>query len=279
MKNNSFLTNDNVKLNYYDEGGGKPLIMIPGWSQSAAEFKYQISEFAKKYHVYAIDMRGHGESSKPSSGYNVSRLAKDVYDFIAYKQLDKVILLGHSMGCSVIWAFIELFGMGKIDKLVLVDQVPLCTDNPAFNYEERKAAGPIFDAKGLYDTANGITNPESSKAVVEALVGSMVTKAVSSEDLKWVLEENFKMPAEYKAELFINHCMNDWRRLIPTIAVPTLIIGGEVSIFSVDSLAWINKQIKGSVLEIFEENEGGSHFMFFENPTKFNSIVSNFLEN
>jgi pimeloyl-ACP methyl ester carboxylesterase len=59
--------------------------------------------------------------------------------------------------------------------------------------------------------------------------------------------------------------------------LPTLVIGGRVSLIPWKSLAWIAKQIPGAQLEIFEENEGGSHFMFVENPTKFNQIVSKFV--
>ena len=50
-----------------------------------------------------------------------------------------------------------------------------------------------------------------------------------------------------------------------------------VSLIPWKSIAWIAKQIPGAQLEIFEENEGGSHFMFVENPTKFNQIVSKFV--
>ncbi len=277
MNNKYFITNDNVKLNYIEAGKGTPLVMIPGWSQSAAEYKHQIDEFASKYHVYAIDMRGHGESEKPAYGYKVSRLAKDVYDFINYISDDKVYLLGHSMGCSVIWNLIELFGEHKIRKIILVDQVPFIYDNPDWDEEERKAAGPIFDAQVTFETINGLSDPSSAMTVVDSLVGTMVTQAVKKEDFDWIISENIKMPSKYAALLLFNHSVSDWRDLIPRITLPTLIIGGEASIFSVDALKWIHTQIRGSQLEIFSEEEGGSHFMFFENPKKFNAIVEKFL--
>ena len=39
---------------------------------------------------------------------------------------------------------------------------------------------------------------------------------------------------------------------------------------------WVAEQIKGARLEVFEENEGGAHFMFMENPQKFNQIAKDF---
>jgi non-heme chloroperoxidase len=65
--------------------------------------------------------------------------------------------------------------------------------------------------------------------------------------------------------------------VIPRINKPTLIVTGKGSFFPLQSQEWIHKQIKGSKLEVFEANEGGSHFMFLENPAKFNKIVGDFI--
>ena len=94
----SFTTNDGVRLHYVEAGSGKPLVMIPGWSQTAAQFKHQIAGLSDKYHVIAIDMRGHGESDKPNYGYRIQRLSADVHEFLAAKGLKNVTLAGHSMG-------------------------------------------------------------------------------------------------------------------------------------------------------------------------------------
>ena len=62
-----------------------------------------------------------------------------------------------------------------------------------------------------------------------------------------------------------------------TLTLPTLVIGGRVSVVSWQSQAWIHEQIAGARLEIFEEHEGGQHFMFIENPAKFNQLVGDFI--
>ena len=58
FKEGWFTTNDGVKLHYLEAGSGNPLVMVPGWSQSAMEFKYQLTGLSDKYHVYALDLRG-----------------------------------------------------------------------------------------------------------------------------------------------------------------------------------------------------------------------------
>ena len=103
-----------MTLRYHEAGAGKPLVMLPGWSQSAAEFKYQVGPLAKNRHVIALDMRGHGESDKPKSGYRISRLAADLREVLIALDLHDVDLLGHSMGCSVSWCYLDLFGAERL---------------------------------------------------------------------------------------------------------------------------------------------------------------------
>jgi len=97
-------TNDGVTLRYEEAGSGKPLVCIPGWSQTAAQFKHQLTGLSDRYRVIAVDMRGHGESDKPDNGYTIQRLAKDVQDLLVARNLTDVTLMGHSMGSSVIWS-------------------------------------------------------------------------------------------------------------------------------------------------------------------------------
>ena len=118
-------TSDGVRLYYLAAGSGKPILMIPGWSQTAEQFKHQITGLSDRYRVIAVDMRGHGESDKPEFGFKISRLAKDVHDMIHALDLDEVNILGHSMGCSVIWNYYDLFGPERLSKLLLIDQMPM----------------------------------------------------------------------------------------------------------------------------------------------------------
>ena len=263
-----------IDLNYLEAGSGDTIVMVPGWSQSAVEWVYQINDLQKDYHVIAIDMRGHGDSSKPSTGYRISRLAYDLYQAIVKLNLKNVVLLGHSMGCSIIYNYWEFFGPERIKKLILVDQPCAITANPAWSKEGRLQAGAIFSPNSLYDTANAIVESSSAN---ETLLNSMFTEKVSKEDRNWIARENYKMPRKYARDLLINHAMNDWRDIIRTINLPSLLIGGEVSIFPYQAIEWNSKQIEGSIFKLFSKEERGSHFMFFENPKRFNEIVRNFI--
>ena len=140
-KEGFFTTNDGVRLHYIEAGSGKPLVMIPGWSQTAAQFRAQLAGLSDRYRVIAIDMRGHGESDKPDHGYRIQRLSQDVHEFLAANGLTNVTLAGHSMGCSVIWGYWEMYGKERLAKLVLIDQMPMITTNPIWSEQEKIDAG------------------------------------------------------------------------------------------------------------------------------------------
>jgi pimeloyl-ACP methyl ester carboxylesterase len=269
-------TSDGVKLHYLEAGSGQPILMIPGWSQTAEQFKYQLSGLSERYRVIAVDMRGHGESDKPEFGYKISRLAKDVHDMIEALDLGEVNILGHSMGSSVIWNYYDMYGPERLSKLLLIDQMPMITSNPAWSEEERINSGAIFTPQSLYETINALAGPEGVETT-RGFIGNMVTKSIAEEEKDWIIERNLTMPRQHAATLLYNHSTQDWRDLIPRIELPTLVVGGRVSVVPWRSQAWVAEQIPGARLEIFEEEEGGNHFMFIEDHEKFNDIVADFV--
>lgn len=271
------ITNDGVRLNYIEQGKGRPLVLVPGWSQTAAMYKHQIEALSRRYRVIAVDMRGHGDSDKPAHGYRIARLADDLHDFIAGMNLRDVVLGGHSMGCSVIWSYWDQYGADRISKLLLIDQAPATTFWPGWTDDQKQEAGAIFDPKTLVDTAAAIGGADGVKTTEGFVNGFFFTKEYSPSELAWVLSENLKFPRASAAKLLVDHCMQDWRDTIPRIDVPTLVVGGEASFFTPRSQQWIASQIPGGQAVIFGANEGGSHFMFMENPGKFNAIAEAFI--
>jgi non-heme chloroperoxidase len=271
-----FTVNDGTRIHYIEAGTGKPVVLIPGWSQTAAQFKHQIQGLSDRYHVFALDMRGHGESDKPNHGYRIQRLSQDVHEFLVAKNLTGVTLAGHSMGCSVIWGYWEQFGSDRLAKLVLIDQMPMITVNPIWSEQEKTDAGAILTKDTLYSVTNDLAGPEGVKTT-EGFIGAMFNKDYSREEVAWVIQQNLKMPRPYAARLLYDHATNDWRDVLPLINIPTLIVGGKASLVGWRSQVWIGTQIPGSQVVIFETEEGGNHFMFMENPEKFNRIVRDFI--
>lgn len=268
---------DGTRLHYLEAGQGKPLVLIPGWSQTAAMYEDQLTGLSSRYRVIAVDMRGHGESSKPEGGYRMARLAQDTHEFLTGMGLRDVALGGHSMGASVMWSYWDHYGADRLSHMIVIDQAPTVVAWPGWSDEEKASAGTLFTPETLYATAAAIGGPDGVKTTDGFVRGAFFTKAYPASKLDWVLQENLKFPRAQAATLLVDHCAQDWRDVIRTIDIPTLVFGGTKSFFNPKSQEWIAQQIPGARVHIYEEAEGGSHFMFMENPEKFNRQVMDFL--
>jgi pimeloyl-ACP methyl ester carboxylesterase len=221
-------------------------------------------------------MRGHGDSAKPAYGYSIQRLAKDLEDVLVALDLRDVTILGHSMGCSVLWCHFDLFGAARIARYVFCDQASFLTANPEWTPEQAANYGSIFTPDTATAFSNDVTKSDLAKDT-ETLLKPMVTSEMPLEQFKWIVDLNMKMPRQYAAELHYNHCHQDWRDVLPRIAKPTLFIGAKGSIFPPSCVAWEATQVPGAQLAIFENSDKGSHFMFIENPAKFNGLLAAFM--
>lgn len=270
-------TNDGVRLTLIEKGSGRPLVLVPGWSQTARQFAAQIDRLAGRYRVIAVDMRGHGQSEKPAHGYKIPRLAQDLKDVLDALDLKDAAVLGHSMGSSILWCYWDLFGAHRIESAVFVDQMPAITALPSWTAEEKLVAGAIFDHVSLPATIEALAGPQGVETTT-GFVGGMFTAAYPRDKVAEVVELNLQMPRVHAATLLYNHATQDWRDVIPRIGWRTLVVGGKASFVSWQSQAWIHERIAGSRLELFGADEGGQHFMFMENPARFNTLVEEFLK-
>lgn len=80
------------------EGEGKPLIILHGFLGMSDNWKTLAGEYAQVgFQVHALDLRNHGRSFH-SDEFNYEVVAKDVYDYCIQNNLEKIDIIGHSMG-------------------------------------------------------------------------------------------------------------------------------------------------------------------------------------
>ena len=272
----TFCTRDGVDLHYWEAGAGPTLLLLPGWSQTAAMFRQQIAGLSDRFHCIALDHRGHGESAKVEFGYRISRLACDLRELILARDLSQITLLGHSMGGAVILSYWDLFGADRLARIVIDDQPAALTLRDTESAEAKKQAGMIFPWPQLVKICTALQGSDAEN-FTRKMVGKMLSDPFRVANQEWIVAENLKLPRRHAAHLLFNGALHDWRDLIPHIRIPTLVIAGKASVVPWRSQVWIHEQIPGSRLEIFEQPEGGYHFAFLENPKKFNDLLAEFI--
>ncbi len=266
----AFVTaNDGVRLDYEEKGRGKPLVLIHGWSCSGAFFRRNVEALAEDFRVVNLDLRGHGGSEKPDHGYRIHRLAKDVRDFLEALDLREATLLGWSMGASVIWAYLELFGDERLSKLVLVDQSPRQYYSPDWKLGQ----GGCYDAEALAELRTRLEyDPEG---VAKGTLAACLTNEPTEEEERFFVGEMLKSPGWVQGTLMADHTNHDWRDLLPRIGLPTLVLVGRKSkIFPWEGSAYVGEHVPGAETVFLEES---GHMPFWEEAERFNEVVKGFV--
>lgn len=87
---------------HYIEGpaSGTPLVFLHGATGDGQAWNHLLPELTQRWHVYALDLRGHGQSGwgKGAETYHVSRNASDIVAFLREQVKEKAVLVGHSWG-------------------------------------------------------------------------------------------------------------------------------------------------------------------------------------
>ncbi|GAC1329725.1 MAG: alpha/beta hydrolase [Candidatus Dormibacteria bacterium] len=87
-----------VSLHVAEAGRGAPVLLLHGWPQNWYVWRHVIPELARKYHVFAPDLRGFGWSDAPASGYQKEALATDILKLMDELNISPVRLVGHDWG-------------------------------------------------------------------------------------------------------------------------------------------------------------------------------------
>lgn len=103
-----FVTVNGLRVHLLEWGdpGAQPMILLHGIGRVAHTFDHLAPHFARRFHVLAVDMRGHGDSAwDPKGGYLVEDYVRDIEGLAAQLDLKNVVLWGNSTGGRVAQVF------------------------------------------------------------------------------------------------------------------------------------------------------------------------------
>jgi pimeloyl-ACP methyl ester carboxylesterase len=124
-------TANGVNLHYLKAGQGDAIVLLHGWPQTSHEWHKIMPKLADSYTAIAPDLRGLGDSSVPTTGYDKCTVAEDIHQLVQQLGLQQVHLVAHDMGVPVAYAYASLYPT-EIRKLVILD-VPPPTAGAAIN--------------------------------------------------------------------------------------------------------------------------------------------------
>jgi non-heme chloroperoxidase len=235
-----------VELQYLEQGQrhGEPVIFLHGYTDSHHSFDLNLPRFPQRFHVFALDQRGHGDSSKPACCYTQHDFAADVVAFMDALGLRKASLVGHSMG-SFIAHKVAVDYPRRVDELVLIGSAPTVAGNPG-----------ATELKAAVDSLTDPVDPE----FVRAFQASTFFRPIPASYLDTAVSESLKVPATVWRQALDGLIAEDHSSRLGRITARTLILYGDQDVFfSLAEQHALDAAIPRSRLIVYSQAGHGTH--------------------
>ena len=255
-------------------GPGEPVVLFHATGFHAHVWTPVAHGLRRHHRVVAVDQRGHGDSSKPPTGYAWQTLGEDVFSFLDQLGLSKVVAVGHSGGATAI-AYCAAHHPDAVRKAVLID--PILYPRPQ------------SDALSVGAFARRARNRrmvwDSTKSLLESYRGRAPFNTWRPDVLRYYVEGGtcstsdgqvaLKCPGDIEAQIYEAGPQLNSFALLEKVIVPVLLLRGERSPdFSERSAAEAVRLLpQGRVKTI----AGTSHFIPMERPDIIEAEIQTFI--
>ena len=281
-------------MNLYtkESGTGQPMVLLHGNGEDSSYFVNQMSFFESKYHVIAVDTRGHGRSPRGQGAFTLERFAEDLKEFLDRRGLRRIILLGFSDGGNIALIF-ALKYPGYVDRLILnganlnpfgmrlsvladVAQEYLGVEGKL--WLQKSGIGQVREkmqmAAGKMRTEKQFSKENEKKNGQEGR-NKQQRRSCQKEKIHGKRENDWDANI-HKKELLSLMLYEPWIRpeLLRRLKMPVLVIAGSDDMIRERHTRRIARSLPNASLRILE----GTHFIAAEKPDAFNQCVEAFLE-
>ena len=144
------MNRDGTALAYEDTGAGDPpFVFVHGWTCNHTHFAPQVEHFGRQHRTVAVDLRGHGASAAPEQDYTISGFADDVAWLCEQLGVERPILVGHSMGGTVVLDVAARYP-DLPRAVVMVDAAPIVGSSPSAEMAAEIAAALRGPGRGRH---------------------------------------------------------------------------------------------------------------------------------
>lgn len=253
-----------TQLAYDSFGSGPPLIILHGLLGCKENWRYVARQLGQRFHVFTLDQRNHGQSPHCAE-FGYQAMADDLLDFLNNQQLDKVHLLGHSMGGKTAMQFAANY-QDRLINLIVEDMAPV-----AYTPHHLELFAALDKLPLAQLSSRGEANHILQPAIPEPAVRQFLLKNLQRQDsggYAWrfnlpILRDSYP---ELIAALKINK----------PIDIPTLFIRGERSDYLPPSLSPATKKLftRARMMTIPE----AGHWVHADQPAAFLQTVNAFID-
>ena len=266
------LTLNGLRFHYRDWGNAsaQPMVCLHGFTSHAHSWDTFAAAMRERYHVLALDQRGHGETDW-ATDYQPARRVEDLEAFVSSLGLERLVLVGLSMGGWTAFSYAAKHP-GSVERLVIVDIAPEIDPRGAQRIANNTRAKDVFaDPEEAVALARAL-NPRPPEAELRART---LHNLVQRPDGTWTWRYDVALrngTASVRATPEEAQAM--WP-LLRKISCPTLLVRGVDSDILSPELA---QRMVASIPNCrLVEVPNSGHAVPFDNPTGFVQAVQTFL--
>jgi pimeloyl-ACP methyl ester carboxylesterase len=257
-----------INIAYDTRGSGPPLVLIMGYRLNSRAWPFGFIEaLAQRFTVVFFDNRGTGASDKPTFGYEISNMARDVCGLMDHLEIARANVLGYSMGGAIAQEFARQFP-DRISGLVLC--ATTC-GGPRATYAPPSVFRVMRELDGLTpeEIARRIWKVTYSPGYLEnhrELAQGQMRREIATPTPLHAADLQFQAFAEF-----------DFSKALTAIQAPTLVLTGDLDqLISPQNSKLIASLIPRASLIIIP---GCGHRMMWEATDECVSFVTEFLAN
>jgi pimeloyl-ACP methyl ester carboxylesterase len=199
-------------LHYKIEGNGPAILFIHGLSDDLNFWKPLTTHLRKNYKTITLDNRGHGQTTYQKGTITIPHLQDDIYQLLKHLKINKITLVGFSMGGIIALNFIKEHPQ-MVNKLILMSSFSKSDENLQKKFQKIEYHLKKEGLGEFYDTMIPLALPEE---VIEEYKDS-----INYSKSKCLLKDETGIIESINAGLYF-----DLKKDLKNIKQPTLIIGG-----------------------------------------------------
>jgi pimeloyl-ACP methyl ester carboxylesterase len=248
---------------YLEQGdpAARTVLFVHAVGDSGRAFEPVLAHLPASLHAVAPTLRGHGDASRPESGYRSADFAADLVTFLDALRIEEAVVVGGSSGGQVALR-LTLDHPERVRGLVLLGSPLRLGDKPAV----REAWDSTFSR--LEDPID----PGFARGFVE----SVLARPVPDASLETLFQETLKTPASVLKATLAALLEDDLTPQIGGVEAPTLVVWGDQdTVLPRSEQEALAAGIPGARLLVYE---GGGHAFYWEDPARVAADVAAFAD-